>query len=154
MTPTAHQPTLATHSFSEAKSHLSEVMSEVVREHSPALVERHGGKEAMVLLGREEAERLLAPFALSTTATVSEGEFVLRVPELGLIAGGETFPAALDELDTLVLEYARHYFARVHFYLQTDRAGHYPYLVRLALGDGEERRRMLVPMPDAVPSAR
>ncbi len=40
---------------------------------------------------------LLTNFGFSTQASVSEGEFVLRLPELGLIAGGESFEDAVTE---------------------------------------------------------
>ena len=142
---------LRTHSFSQAKAHLSDVMSEVVRDHAPALIERHGGKETMLLLDMEALEPLLDPFGFSTKASVSDGEFVLRQPELGLVAGGESFDEALDELEGLALAYAGQFFERGDFYRQTDRAGHLPYLLRLVLADPHDRRALLVPRPEAAP---
>lgn len=142
---------LRTHGFSQAKAHLSDVMSEVVRGHAPALIERHGGKEAMLLLDTELLEPLLEPFAFSTKASVSEGEFVLRQPELGLVAGGESFDQALEELEELALAYAGQFFERCDFYRQTDRAAHLPYLLRLALAGPQERRNLLIPESEAAP---
>jgi len=144
---------LRTHSFSQAKAHLSDVMSEVVRDQAPALVERHGGKEAMLLLDIELLGPLLHPFGFATKASVSDGEFVLRQPELGLVAGGESFDQALEELEELALAYAGHFFERCAFYRQTDRAGHLPYLLRLSLASPQERRELLVPTPEAAPES-
>ena len=140
---------LRTHSFSQAKAQLSDVMSDVVRDHAPAVIERHGGKEAMLLLDTGLLESLLYRFAFSTKASVSGGEFVLRQPELGLVAGRETFDQALDELEELAVSYAGQFFERCDFYRQTDRAGHLPYLLRLLLANSEERRELLVPKPEA-----
>jgi uncharacterized protein (DUF2267 family) len=142
---------LATHSFSRAKAGLSDLMSEVVREHQPAVIERNRGKEAMALLPLDDLRRVLDSFTFSTTASVSEGEFVLRQPELGLIAGGDSFDEAVAELRELALAYARQFFARSAFYLETDRAAHLPYLLRVAITPPAELAGVLVPTPS--PSA-
>ncbi len=143
---------LRKHSFSEAKARLSDVMSEVVRDHAPTLIERHNGKEAMLLLDAELLESLLEGFGFSTKASVSDGEFVLRQPELRLIAGGESFEEAVEDLDEQALAYAARFFERCDFYRQTDRAEHLPYLLRLLLAEPDERRAMLIPTPEAPPS--
>jgi hypothetical protein len=139
---------VATHSFSQAKAHLSDVMSEVVRQHHPTVIERNHGKEMMLLLPMDDLQQLLGSFNFSTLASVSDGEFVLRLPELNLIAGGETFEDAVDELESLAVAYAQQFFSRPDFYMQTDRAVHMPYLLRLAVTPPEERRALLVPAPE------
>ncbi len=139
---------LPTHSLSEAKATLSEVMSGVVHRHQPTLVERHGGKEAMLLLALSDVEPLLAHFRFHTQASVSEGEFVLRQPEVGLIAGGATFDAAAGELEELAVAYADRYFERLDFYMQTDRAEHMPWLLRLIVTPASERRALLLGEPE------
>jgi Antitoxin of toxin-antitoxin, RelE / RelB, TA system len=136
----------STWSFSEAKAGLSDVMSGVVREHRPTVVERHRGKEAMLLLGLTDLKPLLDHFRFTTKASVSEGEFVLRQPELGLVAGGETFEDAVGELEELVVAYAEQFFARLGFYMQTDRATHMPWLLRIALTPREEHAALLMPV--------
>lgn len=40
-------------------------------------------------------------FRFNTVSSVSDGEFVLRQEELGLVAGGETFEQAVSELQEL-----------------------------------------------------
>jgi len=139
----------STLSFSEAKAGLSDVMSGVVREHRPTVVERHHGKEAMLLLGLRDLQPLLEHFRFTTKASVSEGEFVLRQPELGLVAGGESFEDAAQELEELASAYADQFFSRLGFYMQTDRAAHMPWLLRIALTPPRERAELLVPPGEA-----
>ena len=53
-------------------------MSGVVHDHQPTVIERHGGKEAMLLLGLSDMGPLLDHFSFHTLSSVSDGEFVLR----------------------------------------------------------------------------
>lgn len=140
---------LRTRSFSEAKAHLSEVVSEVVRTHAPTVIERHGGREQVVLLDPEALRPLLARFAFTTKAAVSDGEYVLRLPEFGLVAGGETFDQAIAELEALAVDHAQDLLARYDFFRHTERAEHLPHALRLLLAAPGERRAMLVPAPPA-----
>lgn len=135
---------IPTRSFSEAKSALSEVMSDVVHDHRLTVVERHGGREGMLLLALADLEPLLWHFRFHTKVTVSEGEFVLRQPELALVAGGSTFDAAAAELEDLAVAAAEHYFERLGFYVQTDRAQQMPWLLRLIVTPAGERRQLLL----------
>ena len=133
--------------FSEAKAKLSDLMTSVVHGHRPKAVDRHHGKEEMFLLGREEVMALLESFEFQPKFSVSEGEFVVRLPELGLIAGGESFDQALDELVELAEEYAEQYFARLEFYRETDRRHQLPWIARVAFTPVEERRELFVRTP-------
>ena len=133
--------------FSDAKAKLSDLMTSVVHGHRPKVVDRHHGKEQMFLLGREEVMALLESFEFQPKVNVSEGEFVVRLPELGLIAGGESFDEALDELVELAEEYAEQYFARLEFYRETDRRQHLPWVARVAFTPAEERRQLFVHTP-------
>jgi predicted RNase H-like HicB family nuclease len=133
--------------FSEAKAKLSDLMTSVVHGHRPKAVDRHHGKEEMFLLGREEVMALLESFEFQPKFSVSEGEFVVRLPELGLIAGGESFDQALDELVELAEEYAEQYFARLEFYRETDRRHQLPWVARVAFTPVEERRELFVRTP-------
>jgi hypothetical protein len=138
---------LETLAFSDAKAKLSDLMTEVVHGHRPWIVARHRGKEAMFLLGRAELSAMLESFRFDPKATVSEGEFVVRLPELGLIAGGETLDEALDELVALAEDYALDFFDRLDFYLQTDRRSQLPWLMRLAVTPPERRRALFAAAP-------
>jgi hypothetical protein len=135
---------LPTRGLSNAKAALSEVMSAVVHDHQPTVIERHDGKEAMLLLGLSDMQPLLDHFEFHTLSSVSDGEFVLRQPELGLVAGGETFEQAASELEDLAVAYAERYFERLSFYAQTDRAEQMPWLLRLILTPVGDRRALLV----------
>lgn len=133
---------IETFAFSEAKAKLSDLMTSVVHGHRPKAVDRHHGKEEMLLLGRDEVMALVESFEFHPKVIVSEGEFVVRLPELGLIAGGESFDEALDELVELAEEYAEQYFARLEFYRETDRRQHLPWVARVAFTPAEERREL------------
>jgi hypothetical protein len=145
--------TLPTRGLSEAKAALSEVMSGVVHDHQPTVIERHGGKEAMLLLGLSDMGPLLDHFSFHTLSSVSDGEFVLRQEELGLVAGGDTFEQAGSELEDLAVTYAERYFERLHFYAQTDRAEQMPWLLRLILTPEADRRALLIGAPEHLPGA-
>lgn len=133
--------------FSEAKAKLSDLMTAVVHGHRPKAVDRHHGKEEMYLFGREEIMALLESFEFQPKVSVSEGEFVIRLPELGLISGGESFDEALDELVELAEEYAQQYFERFEFYRETDRRQQLPWVARVAVTPAEERRQLFVRGP-------
>jgi hypothetical protein len=139
---------LPTRGLSEAKAALSEVMSGVVHDHRPIVIERHGGREAMLLLGLSDMGPLLDHFRFHTATSVSEGEFVLRQSELNLVAGGATFEQAAAELEDLAVAYAERYFERLSFYAQTDRAEQMPWLLRLILTPEDERRALIVGGPE------
>jgi hypothetical protein len=140
---------IETLAFSEAKTKLSELMTSVVHDRRPKAVDRHGGKERMFLLGSDEVVELLESFEFRPKVSVSEGEVVVRVPELGLIAGGMSFDEALDELVELAEVYAEQYFARLEFYRETDRRKQLPWVARVAFTPADERRQLFVSEPAA-----
>jgi hypothetical protein len=139
---------LPTRGLSEAKATLSEVMSGVVHDHQPIVIERHGGKEAMLLLGLSDIGPLLDHFSFHTLSSVSDGQFVLRQSELNLVADGDTFDQAAAELEELAVGYAERYFERLNFYAQTDRAEQMPWLLRLILTPEADRRTLLIGAPE------
>lgn len=128
--------------FSEAKARLSDLMTAVVHDHRPKAIDRHRGKEEMFLLGRDQLLAMLDAFEFKPKVSVSEDEFVLRLPELGLVAGGESLDAALDELLELAEAYAEQYLERYEFYRETDRRRHLPWVARIAFTHPEARRRL------------
>ncbi len=138
---------IETHAFSEAKAKLSDLMTAVVHGHRPKAVDRHGGKEEMFLLGREELMAMLESFEFHPKVSVSEGEFVVRLPELGLIAGGESLDAALAELVEIAEAYVEQYFARYEFFRETDRRRHLPWVARIAFTDAAQRPNLFAPTP-------
>lgn len=143
---------LETLAFSEAKASLSEVMTHVVHGHRPKAVARHRGKEEMFLVGRDELLILLEGFEFRPQVTVSDGEFTVRLPELGLIAGGASFDLAITELVELAEAYAEDYFDRLEFFKQTDRRRQLPWVARVAFTAPKERRGLFTRSTAGVPA--
>jgi hypothetical protein len=137
-------PGIEMFAFSEAKAKLSDLMTAVVHGHRPKVVDRHHGKEEMVLMGREELIALLEGFTFEPKVSVSEGEFTIRLPELGLIAGGESLDQAFDELVELSEAYAEDYFDRLEFFRETDRRQQLPWVARIAFTAPDERRGLFL----------
>jgi len=144
-------PEIETVGFSEAKAKLSDLMTAVVHGHRLKAVDRHQGKELMFLVGRDELLALLEAFEFHPKVAASEGEFVVRLPELGLIAGGSSLDEALQELAELAEAYAEDYLDRLEFFKQTDRRGQYPWVVRVAATPPEARRDLFAQVPAATP---
>lgn len=140
---------LPTRGFADAKAKLSDLMSEVVREHRPVVLDRNRGKEEALVMSVEDLRPLLDVFAFNPQVSVSDGEFVVRLAELNLIAGGSNFDEAIAELVELIEAYAEDYFDRFDFYRHTDRRQHLPWLLRFALAPASERRDLLVAPPQA-----
>jgi prevent-host-death family protein len=146
-------PLLPTRPFAEAKAKLSDLMSEVVHDHRPVLLDRHRGKEEALVVSVEDLAPILEVFTFDPQVSVSEGEFVMRLPELNLISKGPTFDDALAEMVELVETYAGDYFNRFDFYRHTDRRRHLPWLLRFALTPAAERAQLLVsPAPSERPA--
>jgi prevent-host-death family protein len=131
--------------FARAKARLSDLMDQAVHGHRLQLIDRHRGKEQAVLVSVEDLALLLEGFAFHPRVSISEREFVVRLPELDLIAGGASYEEALEELEELVGLRAEDFFDRLDFYMQTDRRGQLGYLLRFALVAAGERRALLSP---------
>jgi prevent-host-death family protein len=138
-------PVLAPAAFAQAKAKFSELMDQAVHEHRVQLIDRHKGKEQAVLVSVADMGTLLEGFEFHPRVSVSEGEFVIRLPELGLIAGGASYEAALDELVQLAEAQAQDYLDRFDFYMQTDRRGQLGWLLKFALAPSEERHSLFSP---------
>lgn len=131
--------------FAQAKARLSNLMDQAVHSHRPQLIYRHRGKEQAVLVSVEDLAMLLEGFSFHPRVSVSEGEFVVRLPELGLVASGESYEDALGELIELIGAQAADFLDRLDFYMQTDRRGQLAYLLKFALTAPEERRLLFSP---------
>jgi hypothetical protein len=135
--------------FSEAKSHLSDVMSQVVRDHQPRLVSRHRGKEAMLLLSADDVVEGLHQYRLEPDIVFSEGEATAQLSQFGLLGFGNTVDEALDDLLAELRTYSQRFFDRSSFYMQSDRREHWPWLLRFALTPPDDQRLLLVEPPSA-----
>lgn len=118
--------------FTAAKTGLSTIMDEVVHDHRPKLVQRKG-REEMLLVRPDDLARWLDTFRFPLAVTLGEGDVAVEVEGFGVVGIGDTTEAAIDDLADELEAYARRFFERPHFYLETDRARHYPWLLRFAL---------------------
>jgi len=144
---------LPTKAFNLAKTGLSDVMTEAVRNHHPMVIDRNRGKEHAVVMGKAEMFELLRNFHFTTQTIHENGEWTLIVPELDLVAGGSSFEEALGDLTTLATEYAAIYLERLDFYRQTKRRAHFAWVMRVAMTEAERRHELFVEPPaDRIPA--
>ena len=135
--------------FAQAKAKLSDLMDRAVHDHRLQVIDRHRGKEQAVLVSVEDLGMLLEGFEFHPRVSVSDGEFVVRLPELNLIAGGASYEDALGELVELAEQQAQNFLGRLDYYMQTDRRGQLGWLLKLALTAPDQRRSLLSPPPPA-----
>lgn len=133
--------------FSEAKAELSDVMTQVVREHRPAVIARGGGKEAMVAFELDDFRLLLGSFQFEPQVSFGEDGVVAAIESLGLIGHGSDHDRAMEDLLEELRAYASDYLRRYAFYEQTDRRAHAPWIVRFAVTPVEEQRALLSQEP-------
>lgn len=146
MTSMADPPVLPTQDFTWVKAHLSDVMTSVVALHQPQQVVRHG-REAMVLLNREDLSAALQHFSFTTSAVLGDGEVTVEVEEVGILGFGESLDAALGDAVEELRLYAQRFFANAAFYMASDRRAHAPWLMRFALTPPERHRSLLEEAP-------
>lgn len=130
--------------FSPAKANLSSLVTSVVHDHAPRMIERHRGREAALLLNPDDLRALLEAHPIRTNASVEAGEFTVAVPDWGVAGFGDTFDAATDDLLEQMRSYATDYLGRLAFYLATNRREHAPAVMRFALTPDEEQRQLLL----------
>jgi len=140
--PAPEPPAVPTQDFTWAKAHLSDVMTAVVAGHQPHEVVRRG-KEAMVLVNRDDLATALGHFTFNPTVHIEPDEATVEVPEIGVLGFGADVEAALDDALEEVRIYARRFFEKAAFYLASDRARHAPWLLRFALTPAGEQRALL-----------
>lgn len=131
--------------FAEAKAQLSALITDV-HNHRPFVLDRHRGRERAIVLSSEDLGVALESFEFTPLVSVEDGGFVIRLPQLNLIAGGPTYDEALDELVDLAADYAEDYFRRLAFYMQTERRSQLPWLLRLGAAPTEEWPDLLSPV--------
>lgn len=129
--------------FSPAKARLSELMTRVVHEHRPQMIQRHGGKEEALLLNPDDLRAMLEGEEIDVLASVDEGEFIVSVPTWGISGAGATFDEAQADLIEEAREYVADYLGRVGFYLQTHRRSHALAVLRFALTPTDEQVELL-----------
>ncbi|MBI4492052.1 MAG: hypothetical protein HY690_04595 [Chloroflexi bacterium] len=140
------EPTLPSVDFSEAKARLSDVMTSVFHQRQPRLIERHRGKEAMLLMRPDDLARALASFRFDPQVVYADGgqEVTVVLEQFGVLGFGATFEAALADSVRELREYAQEFFAQFTFYSATDRAAHLPWLLRFALTPPDRQAELLI----------
>jgi hypothetical protein len=98
--------------FSDAKVHLSDVMTKVVYGRQPRLVRRHRGKEEMILLRPDDLARSLNSFRFHPHLSVRKGEATAELPEVGILGFGTSADEAMTDLVEELRAYARRFFRR------------------------------------------
>jgi hypothetical protein len=146
-------PTVPTIDFSPAKSQLSDVMTQVFHGHQPRIVSRHGGKEQMLLVRPDDLVAMLGEQRLEVQAVYDSDEVTLRVPDMGVLGFGETLDEAVDDLLVELRAYATRFFREPARFMATSRGTHAAALLRFALADEDEQRRMLgIEEPESEPA--
>lgn len=136
-------PPVPTIDFSPAKSQLSDVMTQVFHGHQPRLVSRHHGKEQMLLVRPDDLVAMLGEHRLDVHAVYDADEVTLRIPDMGVLGFGETLDEAIDDLLDELRAYATRLFREPARILATSRSSHGAALLRFALANEAEQRRML-----------
>jgi hypothetical protein len=136
-------PPVPTIAFSPAKSQLSDVMTKVFHGHQPRIVSRHHGKEQMLLVRPDDLVTMLGEHRLDVQAVYDQDEVTLRVPDMGVLGFGETLDEAVEDLLVELRAYATRFFHEPARFLATSRGGHAAALLRFALANEDEQRRML-----------
>lgn len=129
--------------FSPAKTQLSDVMTQVFHGRQPQLVSRHHGKEQMLLVRPDDLVSMLGDQRIDVQAVYDEEEVTLRTPDLGVLGFGETLDDAVEDLLVELDAYATRFFEEPARFMATSRASHAGALLRFALSELTERRRML-----------
>lgn len=134
---------LAATDFARAKDSLSQIMTAVVHEHRPRVVQRHRGKEAMVLIGEDDLVLFLQDFRFDPKLVVDEGAVTAALSDFGLLGYGSNDEEAMEDLVRELQAYAQDFFDRYSFYRETDRARHAPWLLRFASTPPDGRLELL-----------
>ena len=129
--------------FSPAKSQLSDVMTQVFHGHQPRIVSRHHGKEQMLLVRPDDLVAMLGDYRLDVQAVYDADEVTLRVPDMGALGFGETLDEAIDDLLVELRAYATRFLREPARFMATSRSAHAAALLRFALADEDDQRRML-----------
>jgi hypothetical protein len=133
--------------FSAAKAGLSGVVDDAIHRHIPVKIERHRGRESVVLVSADDLAAALQPGyaqALAAEMIVEDGRYTAVLEALGLHGIGASADAAVDDLLEALREYVDRYFANLEFYQRTpNRADHYLPLLLFQACDMARQRQLV-----------
>ncbi len=101
----------------------------------------------MLLLSADDVQEWLRHYRFEPNLIFSEGEVTAELPQLGLLGFGASIDEALDDLLAEIRAYTQRFFERSSLYMQSARRDQWPLLLRFALTDPEEQRRLLAEPP-------
>jgi hypothetical protein len=132
----------------DAKSHLADIMRDAIYASTPQIIVRgRSGKERVVVVNPEQFAEALAGYRFDPEVVFSDGEVVVRVEQLGILAAGATFEEAVEDAVRQIREYAQEYFRDWPLYSRTDRRSHLPLLMRFCVTPEDQQSLLLVEPP-------
>jgi hypothetical protein len=129
--------------FTKAKSGLSALVTEVLREHRPFVLRRQGDSEQMAGITVSDLLGLLDRYHFDPQIEGADKEIVASLSSFGVVASGDSVEEAVARLADELDRYAVQYMERRRFFEQTNRAGEFPYLLRFLLTPLDERVELL-----------
>jgi len=136
----------------DARQRWADVFSQAVGARWPVAIAR-GGDEHGLLIGFDEANLVLQPYAFSTEVFFETDAVSIWVPELDLYGRGATFEEARADLVEEVADYVDEFLEDATLYLRSpNRAAHFPWVLRayVANATGELTALLFAP-PDNGP---
>ena len=114
----------------DARRRWADVFSQAVEGRWPVPIER-GGDERGLLIGFDEVQLLLRPYAFTSEVFFEQDAVSIWLPELELYGRGATFDEAQADLVDEVLAYVEEFLADAPLYLRSpNRAAHFPWVLR------------------------
>jgi hypothetical protein len=138
-------PMLKELQFTEARKEFSNLYDEVYHSYKPVIIKRKQTEEIM-LLRPDLQKRLLAGFSLKPELlNEADGSITLALDQLEIYVNGSTLAEAIPALITDLKTYAEDYLARSALFLNApNRAGHFPYILRILLCNNDTEIRGLL----------
>lgn len=97
----------------------------------------------MLLMRPDDLAAMLGERRFDVRAVYDADEVTLQVPEFGVLGFGESLDEAIDDLLDELRLYAERFFREPNRFMSTSRGVHAAALLRFALADDGEQRRML-----------
>jgi antitoxin YefM len=130
------------------RDRLGPAFSDAVSGHRPQFIERNG-REHGLLLGYEEACRLVEPHEFHPEVLFEEDAVSIWLPEFTLYGRGSDLDEATEDLLDEVRAYVEEYLAETELFLRApNRSHHFPWVLKAALADlGGRLQQVLLAEP-------
>ncbi len=136
---------LAELQFTEARKEFSNLYDEVYHSYKPVIIKRKQNEEIM-LLRPDLQKRLLAGFSLKPELLhEADSSITLALDQLEIYVNGTTIEETIQALISDLKNYAEDYLIRSALFLNApNRAGHFPYVLRILLCNDDAEIRSLL----------